>query len=909
MAIFKCDSCGYERDVPDKLAGKKAKCPDCGHGVTIILEQELGSDSLAEMFVSPEEESSTSESKTLPSESGEEASVNLDEDDVDVDLSGAEDVVCDECGQSFSEAEAKDGTCPECGEAVPGLGAEELTEDHVDVSDLADDSEPQIWESSYAGEGKEGDSSLDEDESEKRSLGLFEGNLALNIFAGLVSGCLCFFFAMAMALLASSQEDLHQFLPYILSTSLTGMTVGCLFYSFQSRIPFALAGPGTSIVIILFLFINALYGDMEGVYPIDVIAVTIVASIALSSLLAGMAVWCIGKFRIGELIRFIPVQILGGVLGAVGVLAIVASMDWMGHFGMDWHNVLFSIKDCLFLLSTPEGMNAMGPSLGFGLVLFFGLFKYKNSLFLLGLLLVASAGGHAVGLLGTDEVFLSLAAPIPHSEGGVPVFPGELLKQGMLDIQWQAIKANGLYIGALTVMMILAVMFRITRLELLQGREVDLNTEYRALGIANIVSGMCGGMPSAVSYGRSAGCYAVGGRGPIAGIVAALVCGAGLFFIDYLVPLIPRYVPEGLLFFAALSLVKKWMFGTRTAFTRRDDMWLLWFVFLVALLFDLLVGIGFAVAAAMIVAVKRNSLGGNVMNILSGANHRSNVDRAPAQQRTLKEFGDHIYIMRLQGFLFLGSIGVLLKEIQERLDNRNMLSVEYIILDFRRVTGLASAAGVGFEKLHNLVEEYDIELIITSAPLELEEHLEESGYLSEDKGSFKVFFNLDYAMEWCENHVLDAENMLHMKQMALPELLTPIFPEPKYIPALMKVLKRVVVGRGEAVFRQGDESDSMYFVESGRLDVELELEGGKLLRLKKVGPGAVFGEMGIYTMAPRSATIRAAEKCVLYMMTTEKLEAVEKRAPMLVTSIHRFMVNLLSERLGDANIKVRDLMK
>ena len=144
--------------------------------------------------------------------------------------------------------------------------------------------------------------------------------------------------------------------------------------------------------------------------------------------------------------------------------------------------------------------------------------------------------------------------------------------------------------------------------------------------------------------------------------------------------------------------------------------------------------------------------------------------------------------------------------------------------------------------------------------------------------------------------------------MALPELLAPVFPEPKYIPALMKILKRVDVDKGDAVFRQGDASDSMYFVESGRLDVELELEGGKLLRLKKVGPGAVFGEMGIYTNAPRSATVRAAEKCVLYAMNMKTLDAVGARAPQLVTAVNRYLVNMLSDRLGDANVKVRDLM-
>jgi SulP family sulfate permease len=163
-------------------------------------------------------------------------------------------------------------------------------------------------------------------------------------------------------------------------------------------------------------------------------------------------------------------------------------------------------------------------------------------------------------------------------------------------------------------------------------------------------------------------------------------------------------------------------------------------------------------------------------------------------------------------------------------------------------------------------------------------------------------------LEWCENRVLDSEGMLEIRRKTLPELLMPIFPEPEYIPALMKVLKREVVPAGEAVFRQGDDSDAMYFVESGRLDVELELPDGRIIRLKKVGPGAVFGEMGIYTLSTRSATIRAAEKCVLYGMTRRKLDAIEARVPRLVTAINRFLVNLLSERLVDSNAKARELM-
>lgn len=906
MAIFKCDSCGYERDVPDKLSGKKAKCPDCGHGVTILDFLPPEEDAFEDLL---EEEPEVADGKSHEVEASDklQESLDLDTNDVSINLTEEEDSVCANCGH------VADGialaNCPECGEELPkAADLPELTEDHVDVSDLAEEDNAQVWEAEFDGGAEEDSSLLDEEGEESQGWTFYEGNLALNIFSGLVSGLLCFFFAVAMALLASSQQELHEFLPYILATSLTGMTVGCVFYSLLGRIPFALAGPGTVLTAVLFLLLGTLHNAMAGKFPTETILVTLIAAIIVASFVAGIGLWTVGRLGAGELVRHIPLQIIGGVIGAVGIFVILGTLDWIGPLTLDWENILFAVKDALPNMHAGQSLSTMGPSVVFGILLFMGLARYKNSLFLLGLLLVASAIGQVAWMWSADEMVKSLAAPIPFLENGVPLFSVELLKDGFADIQWGVIRANSLYIGAMGVLIVLTTMYRVTKLELLYGREADLNREYRALGLTNILSGFCGGMPSAVSYGRSAGSYSSGGRGPVAGVVAGLVCGVGLFFIDHIIVLIPRYVPEGLLIFAGLALIRGWMFKARTAFTRRDDLWMLWITFAMSLIFGLLLGVGFGVSLALMVTVGRASRGGSVRNILSGANHRSNVDRAPAQQRTLKEYGDHIHILRLQGFLSLGSMGGLLNDLQARLDNRNMLPVEYVILDFKLVTGLASSAGIGFDKLRKLADEYDIKVIVTSAPLELEDHLAKSGHLSEDGEGFEVFFNLDFAMEWCENKVLNSENMLEMKQMALPELLAPVFPEPKHIPALMKVLKRVVVRKGEAVFRQGDDSDSMFFVESGRLDVELELEGGKLLRLKKVGPGAVFGEMGIYTMAPRSATIRAAEKCVLYMMTTEKLSAVEKRAPMLVTSIHRYMVNMLAERLGDANFKVRDLM-
>jgi len=887
VAVFKCDSCGYEREVPDALVGKKAKCPDCGRGVTIAATPEVADDG-------PEME-----------EAEEPKSGTIDLDAVVADpVYEADDVICASCGKVVSEGH--DGTCPSCGAEM--RDAEEypdLSEDDVDVSDLADDGKPQLWDDDYV--GGTGENVLEEGEKSEEGWSFFEGGVFLNLFGGLISGILGFFFAVALAMLVVCQDGTDMLFPYVLAASLIGTVVGSVFYPLTTRIPFALVGPESVSSIILVFFIGSIVRDTAG-FSTETVLATLVAGLMSTAVLVGVAIWILGKLRLGELIRYIPLQIIGGVIGGIGVIILVGMLDWGSGLSLTWNSAGIALREWAANFDPKTALYTLGPSAVFGLTLFVALSRYKNSLFLLAIILVAAGAGFGAGIWGQDEVVKSLAAPLPNVGEGAALYPLQMLRFEYANIRWDVISEHTLLIGALAALVVLTVMYRVTRLELIRGRETDLSREYRSLGLINMLSGVCGGLPVSLSYGRSAGNYASGGRGGLAVVVAGLVCAAGLVFANFVLPLIPRFVFEGLLVYAGMDLIRDWMFKAKSAFTRRDDLWLLWMTFLATILLGLLEGLALGIAMALLVTVDRNSRIGAIRNELSGANHRSNVDRAAAQQRTLKEVGDHIHILRLQGFLFLGSMQRLLSDIRRRMEDRDKLPVRYLLLDFRMVSGFASACGIGFEKLQSIIEEYGVEILITSAPLELENHLESMGCVGESEGQFKVFFNLDFALEWCENRVLDSENMLEMKRMTLSELLAPVFPEPKYIPALIKVLKRVDLGKGQPAFRQGDVSDSMYFVESGRLDVELELEGGKLLRLKKVGPGAVFGEMGIYTNAPRSATIRAAEKCIVYSMTKEKLAAVEKRAPMLATAVNRYLINMLSDRLADANTKVRDLM-
>jgi putative peptide zinc metalloprotease protein len=81
------------------------------------------------------------------------------------------------------------------------------------------------------------------------------------------------------------------------------------------------------------------------------------------------------------------------------------------------------------------------------------------------------------------------------------------------------------------------------------------------------------------------------------------------------------------------------------------------------------------------------------------------------------------------------------------------------------------------------------------------------------------------------------------------------------VDALNEIAGRVRLrglGDGQPVFRQGEQPDAFYVVRTGVLEVvEEDSESGGERRLRDLGRGESFGELGLVTAAPRAATVRA----------------------------------------------------
>ncbi|MDH3314657.1 MAG: cyclic nucleotide-binding domain-containing protein [Gammaproteobacteria bacterium] len=66
---------------------------------------------------------------------------------------------------------------------------------------------------------------------------------------------------------------------------------------------------------------------------------------------------------------------------------------------------------------------------------------------------------------------------------------------------------------------------------------------------------------------------------------------------------------------------------------------------------------------------------------------------------------------------------------------------------------------------------------------------------------------------------------------------------------------------GEILFRQGDRADSAYVIMSGEVDIVADT-GGTQFVAGTLGRNQMFGELGVLTKTPRSATLRAKGELV-----------------------------------------------
>jgi len=714
-----------------------------------------------------------------------------------------------------------------------------------------------------------------------------------DVFAGTVCSILSIAYCLSYAALIFS-GPLERLLSYGIAVTFLSAAIGGAIVAWRSSLPFAVAGPDSSISVVLAALVATLVQQLSMSGSTDLLAPALIA-MALTTALTGLLLCVLGFTHAGRAIRFVPYPVIGGFLGATGWLLLTGAVQVVTGQRMTLDNVV--------AFADVEILTKIAPCIAVAVTLYGLLRRYAKSPFVLpGVLLTALAATHLV-LLSTgttiaaaqDQGWLFRLQPaagltLPWNGVALRNFPWSSLPQ---------IAGDGLAVIFVTVANFL---LNTTGLEIATRSEADIERDLKVLGGANLVIAALGGYVSCTSFSRSMLVRTAGATTRLGGLTVAAISAALLVADPSFLGYVPKYVLGGLLFYLGADLVYQWLLQSSRRLLPLEYLSLIAIAvlivyagFIAGVLIGIVIGCAtFALSASRVNAIKFG---------FDGCEYRSSLDRGPYELSLLAEYGREIQGMTLQSYLFFGSANRLYQHVKTLL--ATYPNCRFLIFDFRLVTGIDSSATHSFAQIKQAAAASGTRIVLVNLTAELERAFRTAGFVSED---IIVASDLDSALELCEQTVIAAHRTAADDERTLRAWWTDALGAIN-ADRLAEFCRRREVAAGQIIAREGDPATSMHFVLEGRIGIVVDRGDGRTMRLRSLGPHTTIGEMGLITGRPRSATIAAEADSVLYELTAEAYERIKREQPALGQALLGYIVSVMSDRLNFANRAVGVLQR
>lgn len=671
----------------------------------------------------------------------------------------------------------------------------------------------------------------------------------------------------------------------------TAVVAGALVSFFSGCRPLV-AIPDDDTAPIMALLVTLIVASFPPGTPPEVLFITAFGALATAALLTGAALAILGIFKLGSLVRYLPYSVMGGYFAGAGLLLIQGALRVVTDLP------LISMADFLLLLD-PHVLVQWVPAVAVALGIRVALRFLNESIAMpaaiftcIGLFfLVAFLAGQAPAQL---MAMGWLVGPFPDSE---PSLFNPVLLDNTAMIDWDLVVHHMSSIGTIMMLSAVSLMLSVSGLAVIQRSSVDINRELTVAGCANVVSGLGGGLvalPSATLSDLSMTVGAPPSR--LVGLVVASFCGLMLFFGMSIIAWFPKIVLAGLLIFLGGSLLERWLIQARSQLPRLEYLVVVSIVVVVALV-GFLEGVLAGLLGAIVLFVVNSSRINVVRFALSGRQRHSNVERNSQETRFLREHGDQLLILKLQGYLFFGTAAALVSRVEQRLDDPELPPLRYAAMDFAQVTDLDSSAALSFMKLAQKAAKSDFFLVLTGLRAEVQERLRANWFEKETTTYVHILPDLDYGIEWCEERMLRQLETGRESQEGIFQQLGEYLPGPGDLQTLAEYMELRAVKPDDVLAQQDEPSDEMFLLQGCSASVYLETESGARHRIRRAGSGTVFGEVGFYLGTPRTATVIVDTGGDLYVLNRENAARLEAEHPHIAAALHKFMIAVITRRL------------
>ncbi len=533
----------------------------------------------------------------------------------------------------------------------------------------------------------------------------------IDIIAGITVAIVALPLAMAMAVASGASPD----------KGLVTAVVAGFFISFLGGSRVQIGGPTGAFVVVIFDVITRFGFD----------------GLIIASIMAGMILIVSGYAKLGKLIKFIPYPVITGFTS--GIAVIIASSQIKDFLGLTVKNVpadFIGQWSCYFAHVNETSIYAVALGvLGFALIAICKKISPQIPSYLVSIIavsLVAFIANLPVETIGSR--FPNLPTGLP-----MPVWP---------ELSFETIRE--LIPSACTIAFLAGIEALLSAVvaDGMIGHKHSLNQELIGQGVANIASGIFGGLPATGAIARTATNVKAGGRTPIAGIAHAVFLLVFLYTAMDILAFIPMAALAAVLFMVSwgMSDVKHF---TQIAKISPSDRTILFLTFALTVLVDLTVAIGVGVTFASLLFMRHMSRSLEIKRHYKTSEYESQ-DGDIGNENV--DIPDDVIVLQINGPLFFG----VATEFCDKLNTLEEMP-RILILRMRFMPYLDASGESSIENIIKVCREHHTFVIFSAMRSQPRTILEKAGVHKNLDGALAVDF--DHALAMAKELLNDPEFM------------------------------------------------------------------------------------------------------------------------------------------------------
>ncbi len=493
-----------------------------------------------------------------------------------------------------------------------------------------------------------------------KRVGYTRQQIQTDVFSGIIVGILALPLAIAFAIASGVSPE---------KGIVTAIVAGFLI-SFLGGSRVQIGGPTGAFVVIV----------------VGIVQVYGIQGLIISTILAGFILILFGLFKLGTLIKFIPIPLVVGFTSGIALIIFTSQInDFLGleiqklpsEFTGKWHLYFTSLERSNFY------------SIGIAsLTIIIGVYSKK---------FIKKIPGAFISIVLMTVIVAVFNLPVQTIESVYGIIPNKISFGDFSSIEFGNL-AN--YIQpAITIAMLGAIESLLSAVvsDGMISSNHRSNTELIAQGIANIASGMFGGIPATGAIARTATNVRNGGRTPIAGMVHAVTLLLIMLFFGKYAAMIPLSCLAGILIVVAYNM-SEWRSFISILKGSKYDVLVLVVTFLLTVFADLTIAIEVGMVLAAMLFMQRMAKLGEVYSLETDKDFIDDYAALP----------EGISVYEINGPFFFGAANKY-KEVLKEVGIKSKV----LILRMRNVPFIDATGMHNFKEVLKTLKHYKVKVVLS----------------------------------------------------------------------------------------------------------------------------------------------------------------------------------------------------